>query len=128
MADCLPGKSGSAVNADHPRAGQPHPRHCKRRDHLHHPERSGSYGPYGHPLRLQRQRRGLPAHRDFKEHRAQQLLQTVPGALQQQDQRHHIPPLAHGMQPRAFRPHHLPHRKWVEERCHGTGKTGTVRV
>ena len=81
-----------------------------------------------HPLRLQRQRRGLPAHRDFKEHRAQQLLQTVPGALQQQDQRHHIPPLAHGMQPRAFRPHHLSHRRRLEKRCHGAGKAGTVRV
>ena len=27
-----------------------------------------------------------------------------------------------------FRPHHLSHRRRLEERCHGTGKTGTVRV
>ena len=68
-------KSSSAVNADHPRNLDNRIR-ATVKDRTTYIIQNGlcAYGSHGHPLRLQRQRRCLPAHRDFKEYRAEQLL------------------------------------------------------
>ncbi len=55
---------------------------------------TGSHGPHGHPLRIFRQRSGCSPHRDPEGRHPPQLLSAVPGEIQQQDQRHHLPPLA----------------------------------
>ena len=76
----------------------PHPH--RGREPCHHRQgRPGAHGTHGYPLHPLHQRRGGSAHRDFEKLRAARFLRAVPGKVQQQDQRHHLPPLAAGMRP-----------------------------
>ena len=78
---------------------------------------------YGYSVNgVQRQRRGRSAHRDFEGIRAAALLRAVPGKVQQQDQRHHLPPLAAGMQSAPGRLHREPDRSRLQKGRGGAGK------
>ena len=80
-----------------------------------------AHGPHGHPLRLLRQRGGQPPHGDFGEVRAEGLRRHLPGEVQQQDQRHHLPPVADALQPRPGRLYHGKDRPRLEK---GRGRAG----
>ena len=92
---------GPPDRAHHPEAGPPGPPAQRRRPGGH-PGRGGpgAHGPHGHPLRPLGERRGRPAHRHPQDQRAEALLRPVPGKVQQQDQRRHLPPLAGSLRPR----------------------------
>ena len=68
-----------------------------------------------------------PAHRDPEEHRAARLLRAVPRKVQQQNKRHHLPPLAAGVQPRPDRRDRGADRPRLQEGRRRAGKAAALR-
>ena len=74
----------------------------------------GRHGPHGSPVDrrfAQRQRRCENPYGHPEVHDAARILRVQSAHVQQQDERHHAPPLAHGREPGALRPHRCDHRQ-----------------
>ena len=128
MAPGLYPDGGPPDRAHHPGAGPPGPPAQRRRPGGH-PGRGGpgAHGPHGHPLRPLGERRGRPAHRHPQDQRAEALLRPVPGKVQQQDQRRHLPPLAGSLRPRPVPLDHPADRGRLDPRRRRAGKTAALR-
>ena len=116
------------ADAHHPAAGRPGPHpHRRREPGGDRPLGQCAHGPHGHPLHPLHQRRGGPAHPDSGKYRAPRLLSALSRKIQQQDQRHHLPPLAAGVQPRADGGDPAPDRPRLQEGRRGAGKAHALR-
>ncbi len=105
VAAGISGEGRAPADARHRPAGRPGVRQVRRSlraDHRRTGERS--HGEPGHPLHPLRQWRGEAAHGDPEELGARALLRHLSGEVQQQDQRHHLPPLADAPSPRSSGP------------------------
>jgi starch phosphorylase len=85
-----------------------------------------SHGQPGHRGQPLGQRRVRAAHRPAARVRLPRLRRAVAGQDQQQDQRHHAPPLAAGVQSAALRPGHPPHRRWLGAQAGGAEEAGAA--
>ena len=85
------------------------------------PHAPGAHGQPRVPRLAARERRLRPAHGAHAQDRVPRLQRGLPGPHRQQDQRHHLPPLALPGQPGP----HEPHRRGAGARSSSTTRTGS---